>query len=344
MPTAKWSKVQIEGGRTLKASAAMTDSGDHKVLNISGGLVFSGKSGFTPEVRPNGIVSGRNLLSPHGDSDKVTVAGLTCYLAGELKTVSAGSGTITRPATDVAKINSITIDDAGAIAVVAGTDGTGSAFSEERGAAGGPPYIPPGSIEIGQVRVAESTPAVIDSSEIYQNDGDHVERYDYPMFSVKNLGDGLKASSAAKKNAYVEFAFALPEIHSEDSPVTPVVKGVYIKYYAPVFQDIPRASDFVPVETSHGVSSKEYYRGSVASVTESVGQGSFTALLNDAIQDFIVSEKNEILTVKFYPDENKSPYVLTQGKIGIKRSFPVNDQIQAAVTISAEEASVEFSG
>jgi hypothetical protein len=340
MPTAKNSKLQIEGGRTLHAFAAMTDSGDRTVFTIPGGSVFSGKSGFAPDVRPDGIVSGRNLLSPHGDNNKVNIAGFTCYLAGVLTTIAATTGTITRPATDVAKVNSITVDNTGAIAVVAGTDGSGSAFSEVRGAAGGPPFVPVGSIEIGQVRVAASADGAILSSEIFQNDGDHVERFNYPLCStIKNLGEGLKAASAAKKNAFVEFASALPAVHTGS-----LAKGVYIQFYAPVFQDLGRVFDFVPAETSHGVSSKEYYRGSVASVTESIGQGSFTALLDDAIQDLIVSEKNEVLTLKYFPDQNRSPYILTQGKLGIKRSFPAGDQIQAAVTVSAEEASVEFSG
>jgi len=38
----------------------------------------------------------------------------------------------------------------------------------------------------------------------------------------------------------------------------------------------------------------------------------------------------------------KAAYILTQGKVGLKRSFPVADQIQAAVTLSAESQSVEF--
>lgn len=337
MPTAKNAKLQIEGGRSLHDFAAMTDSGDQKVFNVTGGTIYSGKNGFTPEVRPDGIVSGRNLLSPHADDDKVAVAAFTCYLAGVLKEIEATSISITRPATAVSKVISIVVDDTGTVDKEAGTDGATADFSEERGVAGGPPVIPAGYIEIGQIRVTSDESDAIAASEIFQNDGEHVERADYPVFSIKNLGDGNQARVSAKKNAYVEFASALPAIHTDTKP-----KGVYIRYYSPVFQDLERVLDFVPVEVSHGVSSKEYYRGAVASVTESVAQGSFTALLKDAVRDFLVAEKNETLTLKFFPDENKSTYVLTQGRIGIKRSFPHGDQIQAAVTVSAEEASVEF--
>ena len=337
MPTAKNAKLQIEGGQILHDFAAMSDSGDNTVFAISGGTVFSGKSGCEPVVRPDGIVTGRDVLSPHASVDTVTIAGFTCYLAGVLKEIGATSKVIAKPLTNVAHVTSITVDSTGAIAVVEGTDGTGATFSEDRGANGGPPYIPVGSIEIGQIRRTSSGGGVIAASEIFQTVGQHVERSDYPVFTVSNLGDGLAASVSAKKNAYVEFASALPESHTADA-----VKGVYIQYNAPTFQTLGKVLDFVPCEFSHSVSSKEYYRGSIASVSESIGQGSYTALMNDNIQDLLVTEKNEILTHKFYPDENKAAYILTQGKAGLKRSFPAADQIQAAVTLSAESQSVEF--
>ena len=101
--------------------------------------------------------------------------------------------------------------------------------------------------------------------------------------------------------------------------------------------------DFTPAESSHTVTSQEYYRGALASVSESVGQGGFTALLNDGLTDSIVGEKNQVITVKQFPDENKNPFSLTQGKLGITRTFPVANQIQAECTISAERGTAEFS-
>ena len=91
------------------------------------------------------------------------------------------------------------------------------------------------------------------------------------------------------------------------------------------------------------VSSQEYYRGAIANVSEAVGQGSFVALLNDGLLDALVGEKNEVVTVKQFPDENKNAYSLTQGKLGIARTFPVANQIQAVCTISAERSTAEFS-
>ena len=51
--------------------------------------------------------------------------------------------------------------------------------------------------------------------------------------------------------------------------------------------------------------------------------------------------KNETLWFKFFPDRYQSPYILSQGKLGISRTFPAGDSMQAACTISAASAAVE---
>jgi len=66
-------------------------------------------------------------------------------------------------------------------------------------------------------------------------------------------------------------------------------------------------------------------------------------MLSDGVTDTLVTLKNEKLTVKFFPDENETPYILSQGYLGLSRNFPKTAQVNASVTISAEEASVEFS-
>jgi hypothetical protein len=65
-------------------------------------------------------------------------------------------------------------------------------------------------------------------------------------------------------------------------------------------------------------------------------------MLTDGVQDTLVSLKDEIITVKFYPDRNKTAYILTQGTLGLARTFPVSDQNQASATISSETESAEF--
>lgn len=341
MPNAENAKIQLEQGQELVAFAAMTDSGDHQTFTPSAGdKVFSGKSGKEPVVRPNGIVSGRNLVSvaASGSNDVVDVAAFTAYSQGVLHAVAADADlALTRAvATDTHIINSITMTSAGALAVVAGTDGT--AFSETRGAAGGPPLIPVDSVEIAQVRMTSNSAGVVTADELYQVVGQHTERWDFPTFDVENIGSGESASVAAERNAHVKLASALPLIHTGG-----VAKKVYVQYYTPIFADLSKTLDFKAVEKSHSVSSSQFYGGSVASSSESLGQGGFTALLTDGVTDGLVSDKNQVLTVKHFPDRNKSAYSLTQGKIGLTRSWPVADQIQASVTISAENETVEFS-
>jgi hypothetical protein len=99
------------------------------------------------------------------------------------------------------------------------------------------------------------------------------------------------------------------------------------------------SSDFVPAETSHSVSSTQVYGSTVGSSSSSLGQGSFNARLSDGVSDALVKEKNNFLWFRFYPDRYKTNYMLTQGKLGISRTFPAGDSIQAACTISAEKES-----
>lgn len=338
MSTSKNAKVQIETGRSVNDYAAMTDSGDHQVYTITGGTIFSGRSGYTPDVRPSGVVTGKGMITVSATNNEINIAAFTAYSKGTLKSVSAATATITRPATaGLSKVHSVTMASDGTIAIVDGTNGTDTTFSETRAAAGGPPLIPVYDVEIGQIRTTASTAAAITSDEVFQVIGTHTERSDYPLYDTNNVGLGESAEVSAQKNAHVKFNSVLPLIHTGTLP-----KAIYIKYYAPIFSDVSRASDFVPAEKSHSVSSQQIYGETIASVSESLGAGSFIALLSDGVTDALVAEKNQILTVKHFPDRNLTPYTLTQGTIGLGRTYPVANQNQAAVTISAEKESAEF--
>ena len=338
MATAKNAKIEIETGQALSGAtySAMVDSGNHQVYTVSGGTLWSGKSGKTPIVRPNGIVSGRNLIGTATSNDYVSVAAFTAYSKGTLYTVTAANISCDRASTGYRKIDSITMTSAGALAVVQGTQAS-TAFVSTRDAAGGPPLIPVNSVEIGQVMLTSATAAAISVSEIYQVVGQHTERYDYPTWQEFNVGLGESAGTSAEKYAHVKFDSVLPLIHTGA-----VTKKAYIQYYKPQFTELTRTMAFKPVEQTHAVSSQEYYRGSIGSVSSSIGQGGFTALLNDGLTDGLVSEKDNVLTTRFYPDENKSAYSLTQGRVGLSRTFPFDNQIQAEVTISAERVTAEY--
>lgn len=324
--TASNAKLQYEAGQEISAMAAMTDSGDHKTFSTTAAL-WSGKSGYEPKIYPDGLETG-GVVTPGAANDKVAVAALTCYLAGVQTTVSAdGAVSVSRPAaspTGLKKISSITINSAGAIAVVAGTDG--AAFSATRGAAGGPPFIPVGSVEIAQVKLTSSSAALVAAAEIFQVPGSSQERYDYPVWSENSF------------SGEITFVSALPAIHV-GSPAT--YKGVYAEIYEPTFADLEPVTDFVAPETSNSVSSTQVYGGTLGATSSSLGQGSFKCYLKDGVTDAIVAQKGEILFFKYFPDRNKTPYVLCQGKLGIARTWPAGDNIQAACTISAAQEGIE---
>jgi hypothetical protein len=323
MATAENAKLQYEAGQTATAMSALTDSGDRTTFTSAASL-WSQRSGYAPVIRPNGILTGF-AVSTHASNDTVTVAAGTLNLNGVVTSVNAGSATITRGASsDTHNITSIIINSSGAIAAVAGTDST--AFSETRGAAGGPPLIAVDAVEIAQVRTTSVTAAVVAASEIFQVVGTHRERADYPPYTVDYSGGRI---------TYVD---ALPAAHTG-----PTAKRTFASYAAPVFSDVSLASDFVPPETSHSVTSTQIYGTTLGSSASTLNQGSFTAYLNDGVSDPLVALKNQILWFRFYPDRYASPYMLTQGKLGISRTFPAADGIQAACTISATQAASEVS-
>jgi hypothetical protein len=324
MATAENAKLQYEAGQTAYPMSALTDSGDATIFTSSAEL-FSKKSGYAPDVRPNGLITGGAVIpAVSGTNDKVDVAALSVYLAGVKTAVAAATDvSITRGlTTDTHNITSITVTSAGAIAAVSGVDGT--SFTETRGGNGGPPLIPVGSVEIAQVRTTSVTAAAVDDTEIFSVVGLHQERYDYPIFDIDYL------------TGQVVFASALPKIHTGT-----VAKKVYASYAEPIFSDISLASDFTPAETTHSVSSTQIYGGTLGSSSSSLGQASFNAYLNDGVSDALVGLKNEILWFKFLPDRYKDQYMLTLGKLGISRTFPAGGNIEAACTISAETATFE---
>jgi hypothetical protein len=340
--TAENAKLQYESGQDVVAFVALTDQGDHKDFRSSDTL-WSNKSGYKPDVKPNGLVTGC-VITPAVSLTKeaVDVSAGTCYLAGVKTTIVADTDVlVVRPAASPVapyKKDSITINSGGTIVVVEGTAGT--SFSTTRGADGGPPYIPLDSIEIGQVWMSASATAVIASTEIKQVVGTHTERYDYPTWEEKRAN----VASGTIGNAGIKFNAALPLIHTADN-VAFEAKAVYAQYYEPQFTEITKCDAFVPPETSYSVASKQIYQTTLGSSSSTLNQGSFTAYLQDGISDGLIGLKGANLWFRFYQDKDSStPYVLCQGILGITRTFPSGDQISAACTISSEEAAQDVIG
>lgn len=341
MATSEKALIKIETGQSPKSMQVMTGAADRQTFYLSTVSRWSMKSGYAPVVRPDGITVGDKVIVPDGAGVDNTVENIEfkANSGGAEYTIAAGSDvTITRPATNVAKINSICLDDSQALAVIAGTDGSTSAFSETRGAAGGPPLIPAGYVELAQVRVTSSTAAAITADQIFQSPGVHTERADYPMWQEPNgVGMGMEAENIYQVDAHLKFESALPAIHTGPAP-----KKVYIQVYEPILSELGRTLDFVPAEYSHSGQSEEYYGGAALSVSKSLGQCSFSALLNTGILDPVLRQKNYIVMVEFYQDRDQSPKVIQQGALGVKRTFPLSAQIKADFSLTCNYPSVDF--
>jgi hypothetical protein len=313
--------VQYEAGVISFPMQALTDLGDNKSFT-STAAIFSQDSSNAPVIRPNGIING-GKATPNVGNNSVTVATLLANLNGVETTVVGANVTVTRPATNVAKVISITVDSTGAFAVVAGTDGTNTTFSEIRGAAAAPPFIPVDSIEVCQVRLSSSANAAITSTQIFQVDGTHKEVADFPLYVTD---DG---------NGDVVFSTALPLIHTGSK-----AKAVYASFAEPVFQDQPIANTFVPAELSVSVSSTQWYGGARGASSESLSAASFTAVLKDGIGDPILSRVGKKLWFRFYQDRTRPSHILTQGTLSQTRTFDAAGEPQATFTIAASTPSI----
>jgi hypothetical protein len=326
--------VYYESGQSSVAFAAMTDAGAHTVYTTTT-KPWSQVAGYEYVVAPYGLATG-GVITPAVTANKVDVSALTAYMAAATG-ASATTGLLSLGATTdltVARgtashiINSITVNSTGGYAVVAGV--TSTSFIETRGGNGGPPAIPLASIEIGQVRYTSTAEAAVATTEIFQVVGTNQERYDYPVWAENPI------------EGKITFAAANPVIHGSAATLATATKLVYIKAATPIFAEISRARDWVPAETSNSVSSEQYYDGAVGSFSSSLGQASFTISLNDGVTDAMLAKKGSNLLFKFSPDKNKAPYQITQGVLGVSRTFGVGANPSATVTVSASQASVDF--
>ncbi len=324
--------IRYEAGQTARPFEALTNTGNNTAFQATFSPV-SNAAGAEPVIAPYGLLTG-GAITTHATNNTVTVASLTASMAGVsgadasgVIAVAAGTATVTRPTGNVAKINSITIDSTGAIATVVGTDGSTTAFSETRGAAGGPPLIPVGSIEIGQVRFASSTAAAVQSAEIYAVPGLHLERADYPVYQL---------DFAAGK---VTFATDLPLIHTGS-----VTKKVYMRGATPLFAPIANTSDWVPAEATYSINSTSTYDGPVGSASSSLGQASFNAIMKDGVTDSVLAQKGKNIWFEFRPDRDKTvPRQLTQGIFGVSRTFPAGGgSFSASCTVTPSVESVDI--
>lgn len=317
-------KVNMEQGQDFVPMEQLTDSGDAITFQASESL-FSGADGTDIVVRLDGITTGGVMVPTTATNDSVDVASSGFNIGGVTATAAADAVTITRAATLTHSISSITVDVAGNYVEVVGTEG--SAFSETRGAAGGPPFVPVDEVEVGQVRTTAGvgSPAPITTVEIKQVTGQHTERSDAPLFNV-NSTDGLIVMTAALK-----------PIHTGS-----VTREVFAEYSTPIFAELQNSYDFVPAEISNSATSQQVYGNVIATVSSTLNQATFNEILKDGVNDPVAKLKGQSLWFEFFPDRFKSAKILTQGKLAIGRTFPADGNNVAACTITPSEESKGF--
>lgn len=327
------STVEYESGQAQQAFAAMTDSGDHLKFTLTA-KPWSQATGYEYKVVPYGIATGGAITpAAAAGNNNVDVAAFTAYAPGMtgadattglISVAAATNIAATRGTTNGYRISSITVDATGTVVAVAGTEST--AFSETRGAAGGPPLIPVGSIELGQVRLTSITAAVIASTEIFQSPGTHQERYDLPVWSEDPI------------RGQIEFSSALSLIHTG-----PVPKKVMARVATPIFAPIEPARNWKPAETSNSAQSQQYYNNkTVGSFTTAQGQASVEVSLGDGVSDAVLAKMGLNLLWRYKPDKYRTPYQLTQGVASIARTNAAGASPTATITISVQQASVDF--
>ncbi len=339
MPSASNAILYYEAGQTLIPLSALVDAGDRKTFNASVEL-WSDKSVYSPVIKPSGVLTGLVVLpSASGLPNEIDVSAGTLHLNGATVSVAAAPNqSCTRGVTNGFMTNSVTISSSGAVTVVHGLEGT--AASESRGAAGGPPWIPTGSVELAQIRFTSATAAAVLASEVKAIANVHRELGMFPTWEVAfaRVTDGVLGYAG------VDFASALMGSHSDDSGATISGKKVYAIAYDPDFSTVPKSSDFKRPANSKSVSSTQIYGGTIGAVSTSLSTGGFKAYLTDGVTDGLLSEEGNKLWFKFFPDRLKTPYVLSQGYLGLVEAYPTGASIEATCTISAEAAGNRVSG
>ena len=329
------SQVEYEAAANQQAFANLSDSGDHIKFTLAN-KPWSQATGFSIVAGGYGVLTGFAITpAAAAGNNNVDVAAGTLYApgmtgasstTGQISINAATNIACTRGTTNGYRITSITVDSTGAVTAVAGTEST--AFSETRAAAGGPPLIPVGSVELGQVRFTATTAAVVLASEINQIVGLHQE---FSMFPVPTI-DPIAGT--------ITFSEALPLIHTGT-----VAKRVSARIATPTFVPLAYARNFVPATNSDSTNTETYYQRTRGTASLSLGSASFELSLEDGVTDDFVTKvaASPTMLFKYKPDKNRTAYSVTQGIPSLAITNAPNAHPTATVTIAASQATVNFS-
>ena len=325
--------IYYEAGATPLPFAALIDSGDHQQFSITA-KPWSQAAGYEAVIAPYGVING-GAITPAvaATNNTVDVATLLAHMpgatganptTGQLTVAAAAAITATRSVVGGTpyQTTSITINSSGAVIAVAGI--VGATQSETRGSAGGPPFIPVDSLEVGQVRLSSIVAAPVLATEIYQVPNLHREVWN--AHTVDYIGGSIK------------FSEPLPLIHTGGLP-----KKVYVRVATPIFAEISGAKDWVPAKESYSSQSESFYDGVIGSASSSLGTAGFAVSLNDGVTDALLALEGNNVLFKFKPDKNGSAYQITQGIFSVAQTFAVKSMAMGTVTIAAQQPTRNFS-
>jgi len=211
-----------------------------------------------------------------------------------------------------------------------------TAHSTTRGANGGPPWIPTGSVEIAQIHYSDTDSAAVAATEIKQIVNTSREIYTFPTWNIV-YGE---VENGVLGYAGIDLTSAANASHSDDAGTTVVAKAVYAQYYEPEWAEVPDAYDFKPPGNTHTVNSKQVYGRTKGSKSSSLNAGSFSFEMADGTSDGILQFVDNMLWFRFYQDRLKTPYILCQGYLGVDASFPADANVNASCVIAAESEAI----
>ena len=323
--------VQIELGSVSYPMAALTSvsspASDVNKKFLTSALFISDLAALQPEVRVDGVISGFGL-TPGSGYNEVDVAAGTCYIKGQLVSVSATTiSNITRPTTiGEVLVTALTVDAAGAITATPNTEGETSTV---RGAAGGPPFLPVDEVLIGYITATYYDGSA--SGEKVLTTGE-IDTYSKEYAAIPSA----KVLNHDEEQGYgcVELANVLPQIHAATAagPGT-AVRNVYASYYEPEFEEVPDAMDFSYTEDVSTYTSKAYKD---ASEEKAIGTPSWSASFNaywTTVEDILNLVKNSKRWVKHFPDDDLAPYWCGIAIVKVSRDTPVEDNMSASITL-----------
>ena len=320
LPSGNNLRLMVEDSAAAAPLEQMTDTGDTRTFNSTGARFSlcekdAGGVDRRPVVRPDGIQSGC-LVAPaaSGGNDMVDVAGGSAWIGGSpFSVLPQADITVARPAASMKRISSIVIDNTGTASVIAGTEA--AAYSNQRGAAGGAPYIPLGQVELGTVRLDSETAAPVTESEVFfAPEFTHTPSYRLLPYS-----------------ASLEFSAPLPLIHSGDS-----AKNVWLTWYEPAFTQLDAASLRPPaasfeIDPATGKAARGKYRS-----------GSMVIALSGDQTDLARRIDGTVRLFEFMPDSIQTRKELFYAAVEIVADYlPDGLMAGAATLLPVEELSIE---